>query len=926
MRKHKFTKRLLILFFTLVMFISTSSVAINSYAQESKQNVVKVGVIELNGFFEFNEDSSYTGIVYDILNVISMYNSTKYEFVESSIIDNYSMLESGEVDMIIPADKNRIKDLDLDLCISKKPVCDNSPVLLTNYNSGIFYGDYASLENKTIGCVALNSNITMIKDFYLKRNIDINIDDSYKTIFECKKAMEKGKVDAIISRSDRYLSDCQVVQEFDKIQEYAATLQTNSKIMDDFDKAYQKMLDNNPDLLDTLNKKYSNVQENVYPKFTKSEKEYIDKDCEINIGIGSEDMKYINNENSLSFYLIKYLEKVGIKVNTIQVDNYEEAKKKLDSGEINIIYNFPYNYDWAIYNNCWLTNSYYSGNLMAVTRKKTDIMDIKTSAVIKNGYIDYEVNKSLNYKVKYYPSVEKCVDAVLNGEVDATFINDGLADYFSTKQTYSNLDFYETDKFSKDLCFAVSQKSDFILVSIINKCINCMNAADIVSRVSYFSQANKTFTLNDFLTTYPYLSMAIGSAIALVLFGLIFFCIFNRILKGKNRELEKANMAKSDFLGRMSHEIRTPMNAIIGLSELGMNDINATVVTKDYMNKINKSGTYLLVLLNDIIDMNKIETNKVKLNYSIAKCSDVIENIINIVEPLALSRSISMKTYFPHKEGDGDVYVHLDQVRLQQIFMNLLSNAFKYSEPGSTVELSVEHEKTENGYIYVKSIITDHGCGMSKEFLKHIYEPFSQEQNSNTNVYNGVGLGLAIVKNLIDLMDASIDVKSKRGEGTIFTLLFKYKIATEEEYINQESTKNEGTVSKDIEGSRVLVVEDNDLNAIVTEAILKKADIIVEKASDGKKAVSMFENSTPNYYDAILMDLRMPIMDGFEATEKIRALPNSDAKTVPIILISAETIDSQIEKGKEVGMNDFLTKPVIPNNVYVTLSKWIKKK
>lgn len=381
------------------------------------------------------------------------------------------------------------------------------------------------------------------------------------------------------------------------------------------------------------------------------------------------------------------------------------------------------------------------------------------------------------------------------------------------------------------------------------------------------------------------------------------------------KKAESAAQAKSEFLSRMSHDIRTPMNAIIGLTHLAEEEKNLQKV-KEYLYNIDTSSDFLLGLINDILDMSKIENGELTLKED-SYTKEEFRNAINtVIKPLMDKKDIR----FIFRLAANAECIRVDRLRYNQIFFNLLSNAAKFTPKGGTVEFTTEELPPLDGKKGIRFHIKDNGIGMSKEFLPHLYNPFSQERAKGGEDVKGTGLGLPIVKSLVDIMGGNISVTSEIGKGTEFIVELYVPEAEPAEKIPVSDAMGEN-----FKGARILLVEDNDINIYVAQLILEKAGCVVEIAKDGKEAVEHFEASEKNYYDAILMDVRMPVMNGIEATKTIRALDREDAATVPIIAMTADAFDEERKKTIEAGMNYHLSKPIEPKVLYQVLLEYMKK-
>ncbi len=387
----------------------------------------------------------------------------------------------------------------------------------------------------------------------------------------------------------------------------------------------------------------------------------------------------------------------------------------------------------------------------------------------------------------------------------------------------------------------------------------------------------------------------------------------NRLSKAL-RDKEIAMNARSEFLTRMSHEMRTPMNAILGLASLMKDEINNPEALDSYISKLQYSGRFLLQLINDVLDMSKLEQEKFRVNPVPYAFSEFWGSVDMLIGPMCSAKGIDFEW---KSDIPDDRCIYVDPLRLTQVFVNLLSNSVKYTNPGGHICFECKEDTRVGGKVFDTFVVTDDGIGMSEEFQKHLYEPFAQESHDVNSDLNGTGLGLSIVKGIVDALGGSIEVESKAGVGSKFTVHLSFDLA-------EEGGK---TVSKaaevDLNGKRVLVVEDNDINREIAEAVLQKKGMITETAVNGQEAIEQFSSHAPGYYDMILMDIRMPVMSGLTATKRIRSMERDDAATIPIVAMTANAFSQDVQASLEAGMNAHLSKPIEPKLLYSTISKFI---
>mgnify|MGYP000948409028 CR=1 FL=1 len=390
-----------------------------------------------------------------------------------------------------------------------------------------------------------------------------------------------------------------------------------------------------------------------------------------------------------------------------------------------------------------------------------------------------------------------------------------------------------------------------------------------------------------------------------------------KLLEDALEKAEEATAAKTDFLSRMSHDIRTPMNAIIGTTELARSEINDKDAVLKYLNTIDSSSHFLLGLINDILDISKVERGAFTLIEEVFSEQDFVSAVEKTILPLMEARNITFESCLNATKQS----ILTDKLRYCQIFFNLLSNAVKYTPVGGHVEFFSEAIPAPEGKIGIRTVVRDNGIGMSKKYLTHLFEPFTRDDSSAVSAIQGTGLGLAIVKSIVDAMGGKITVHSKLGKGTEFIVDLFVKPAPDESLQVQEKAK----ASYDLTGIKILLVEDNEINVMVAKRLLENKGCIVTVANNGAQAVTQFEKSAQGCFDLIFMDIRMPVMGGVEAAEKIRALDRPDAQKIPIIAMTAEAFVDDRIKTQKAGMNAHLSKPIEPSQMYETIARFVGK-
>ena len=388
--------------------------------------------------------------------------------------------------------------------------------------------------------------------------------------------------------------------------------------------------------------------------------------------------------------------------------------------------------------------------------------------------------------------------------------------------------------------------------------------------------------------------------------------VYAKQIEKVTTEAQHANQAKTRFLFNMSHDIRTPMNAIIGYTQLLENNLDNKKQALDYISKLKSSSTILLSLINYILEMTQIESGKLDLKKEIGDLDDLVKNINVVVEPLIKEKKLHYSYHLEIKHH----HIICDKTKLREIVLNILSNAIKYTPEGGNVELLIQEISFENNKVKYHFIIIDNGIGMKEDFLPHIFEEFAREKTSTESKVPGVGLGLPIVKSLIDMMNGTIQVESKLNKGTKFTVELSFLTSLQVENVNERNTS-----TLDFSGKHILLVEDNELNAEIGIELLNTFKVIIDLAKNGEECIKILEKMPEGYYDLILMDIQMPIMDGYEATKIIRSFNNKNAQ-IPIIAMTANAFEEDRKHALQLGMNEHLAKPVDIEKLKDVLTKY----
>ena len=558
----------------------------------------------------------------------------------------------------------------------------------------------------------------------------------------------------------------------------------------------------------------------------------------------------------------------------------------------------------------FVANTVFEINVAVLTGvEKFDENKENTVAVSRNNLLG-KWYISFNYpfwKIKEYDSSAEVGKAVHSGEADCFVVKAGQS--LKTMADSKMCRIFLTKSCAS--CFAVA-RDNTTLMNILNKTIQTLPDSRLSSQFYVYENAPGKVTLAEYIKdNLRVVSIWFVSVVLIIVWIIVYLLIQARKAQ---IQAEKANAAKSDFLFNMSHDIRTPMNALLGYSELIKRELTDPKLL-DYQEKMEQSGNLLLSIINNVLDMARIESGKVELDEDYVKIRDIYQGIYKIFQAEAEKKGIHLKMEYDVKHE----HVICDETKNREIFLNLISNAVKYTASGGRVTIRItELDCDRKDYVRIRTQVIDTGIGMSEEFLPSLFEAFARERNTTDGKIAGTGLGMPIIKKYIDMMYGTIEVESKQGEGSKFTVTLEYRIA-DKSYYERATEKFSDMDETRISGKHILLAEDNDLNAEIAQFILEDMGLMVDRVEDGVQCVSRIEQKPAGTYDLILMDIQMPNMDGYRATEMIRGLSDKDKATIPIIAMTANAFEEDRKKALAKGMNGHIAKPVDAEKVEKTI-------
>ena len=625
-----------------------------------------------------------------------------------------------------------------------------------------------------------------------------------------------------------------------------------------------------------------------------------------------------------------------LEFNICEYDDYNEMLQALQNHEIDMIFYAGRNPDLAEKKGYTLTNTAWTYSLMAVTDEKYFNEDKSYTVAVPKEQEALKQHIAFNYprwKLVDYDSFADAADMVMNEKADCFLMGTSQALKYDNERDFKSVPLTKT----MEACFAV-REGEGILLSILNKTLKDMPSDMLTSALAIYDSTADKVTFYDFVKDNMLVFFVTAGVFVLIIIGIILVLLrkarkaeavaklaandtqkLNDKLEIALKKAEDASLAKTRFLNNMSHDIRTPMNAILGYAQLMEDNLKGKNLpeTSEYLKKLQQSGNLLLSIINNVLDMARIESGRMEIDENYGRIEDIWQTLFEVFGDEAKKKNLVLQ-YTINVEHEN---ILTDTTKVKEIFVNILSNAIKYTSSGGSVKVSVDELPCdEAGYMMVRTRVSDTGIGMSQEYLTNIFEAFTRERNATKSKITGSGLGMSIVKKYVDLLGGIIDVESELGKGSTFTVTLKHRIADERYYVKKH-VENLEICSEILEGRNILLAEDNDLNAEIAEAILERAGLKTERVEDGIQCVNKIMEMPVGTYDIILMDIQMPEMNGYKATQEIRRLPDRDKACIPIIAMTANAFEEDKRDAIAAGMNGHIAKPIQVDKLLSILSK-----
>ena len=925
-----------------LLLLLSAVLPVKAAAETAPAKVVRVGSFE-DTFNYCNEKGERKGYGYELLETLSGYTGWQFEYVTCDWSDCFEKLENGEIDIMggISYTEDRAEEM----LFSDEPMGEEKYYLYADLSrADISASDFKTLDGKKIGVLMGTESEVMLTEWEEKHGIKTEHVNVYNNE-DVKQKLANHEIDCFVSLEESYWAELGIstITRVGKSSIYYVLNKDRSDLKEELDNAMHALDEEAPFYTADLCKKYFSLD--YKPILTGEEKAWLKEHGAIRMGFLTSDSGVSTYDpatgeitGTITDYIQFAADCLGNQELEFQLVGYDDKEAELNalkSGEIDMIFHFDQSPNLAEEYRLARTNTTWTANMMVVTNKQLFIENQVNRVAVPQNKISLT-----RYIAFYYPQWE-IVDC--DTQEDAIkLVKDGQADCFiigvGSEAKYSkNHGFYSVPLPNPaNSCFAV-KSGNRSLLSILNKTLKAMPANMLTSALAMHKSSARKVTLSEFIKDNFFRVLLVSSiAVAAILLTILMLLQkarkaeaaakkaandtqeLNAKLQVAVEKAESANRAKSTFLFNMSHDIRTPMNAIIGYADLASRYSDDPAKLKKYMENIQVCGQNLLMLLNNVLDLARIENDKTEIEYSVSDVEKDFRNCIAMFQNQADSKgqTLTVTTHLLYP------YVYADIPHLTEICTNLVSNAVKYTGACGTIRCDVTQKPGEKeGWCNTVITVADNGIGMSQEFQKHIFEPFERERTSTVSKVEGSGIGMGIVKKLVGLMSGTVEVESKIGVGSTFTVTIPSRIASQEE----TQAKRETTPSdeKSLCGVKILLTEDNDLNAEIATELLQEEGCTVDRAKDGVECVDMLDKAANGTYQLILMDIQMPVMNGYDAAKKIRRMDDPQKAGIPIIAMTANAFSEDRQAALDAGMNDHVSKPINMSILVPTIQKYL---
>lgn len=882
-----------------------------AFAADSDQQVktVRVGwLVNNKGFQEGTPGERLSGWGYEYLQTLSYYTKGwQYEYVSGTFSELMDMLEAGEIDLMPNISYSAEREQKL-LFSSNPEGTERYYIYARPDRDDLAKGDPQALQGLTIGC---NAGVmqTIVGQQWLA---DEGVTCTYKEIdtgsalFE---ALADGEVDAVIMNDTISSPDASPMFYVGSSDYYFAVPKSRPDLMNDINAAMTAITRVNPRYSDEVKANYS-AHNSGSSSLTGTETSWIKaNDNTITLGYLKNQLPYCTQnddgemEGSLASLAKTLHDKFGITVKTVAISNNQQMFKALSNGTIDVALPLFRDYWLAEQKGVIQSNPMGTVSLTAIHSSNNLNSDLKKIACTQDAIVNHSELESLfpDATITDFPNGNEALEALSKGEASCIIVPSTRLK--TIRDTYDIEDFQTQELTDTAQLSCLISRGKPELLGIINKGI--VNAGESLSASSYSPTSYSAQESDAFRLLYRNRIVIAAVVICILLTGIVILVWSLHRAQKEQQKADAANAAKTAFLTRMSHDIRTPLNGILGLIEIEELKDGDMQVARESRAKARIAANHLLSLINDILEMGKIEDRKLTLEHAPFNLKELCDDALVLCKLRASGNGITMQdNSLPYATGP---YMIGSPTHIRRIIINLLDNSIKYNKRGGSVTFSSQTKPLDDGRALFCFSVSDTGIGMAPEFLKHIYEPFAQEGDDARSKFQGTGMGMPIVKSLIELMGGTIEISSEVGVGSTFNV----QIPLDIDKNPQARERADGQANScSLAGMNVLLAEDNELNAEIAQALLESGGIVVTRTADGNETVDLYVGRPAGSFDAILMDIMMPGMDGYEATRAIRLSEKADAADIPIIALTANAFAEDAQAAHDAGMNAHLPKPL----------------
>ena len=929
------------------MILSVHCQAAETNNDEKQPQTIRVGSFE-DTFNYVDKNGVRRGYGYELMQALAGYTGWKFEYVKCDWSDCFDKLENGEIDIM--GDISYTDERAQKMLFSDEPMGEEKYILYADLSDmDIGMSDFKFMDGKRVGVLLDTEPEIMLTEWENKNGIQTEHVNVYNND-DVEKKLANHEIDCFVSLEESIWSEQGIssVTTIGKSGIYFAINKERSDIKTEMDWAMRQLEQDSPFFKADLYKKYFTLDYSQI--LTGEEKSWLEEQGDIHIGFLNNDPAIFSMDEEtgkLMGMLPEYvsyakdcLGNQALKFYIQAYDNYDEMIQALQNHEIDVVFYAGRNPDFAEKNGYALTNTAWTYSLMAVTDEKNfDENKAYTVAVPKEKYA-LKQHIAFNYpqwKLVDYDSFDDAADMVIQEKAGCFLMGASQALIYDNSQNFKSFPLTNT----MEACFAV-RGGEATLLSILNKTLKAMPSDMLTSALAIYDSTADKVTFLDFIKDNMLAFLVTAGFLSLSIIGIILVLLqkarkaeavaklaandtqkLNDKLEIALKKAEDASLAKTRFLNNMSHDIRTPMNAILGYAQLMEDELKGKELpeTSEHLEKLQQSGNLLLSIINNVLDMARIESGRMEIDENYGRIENIRQTLFEIFDDEAKKKNLALH-YTINVEHE---HILTDTTMVKEIFVNILSNAIKYTPPGGSVRVNVDELPCdEPGYMITRTRVSDTGIGMSQEYLTNIFEAFTRERNTTKSKIAGTGLGMSIVKKYVELLGGTIDVESELGRGSTFTVTLKHRIADENYYVKKH-VEESGISGEILKGRNILLAEDNDLNAEIAEAILERAGLKIERVEDGIQCVNRIEKMPAGTYDMILMDIQMPKMNGYKATQAIRRLPDKDKACIPIVAMTANAFEEDKRDAIAAGMNGHIAKPIQVDKLLSMLAEIIRQ-